>query len=128
MEDGGDADLRSVAVEYCLVPHSHSHDSPVQRILARIRSGAITDNALVSLGKRFVNTGFDLNGQMLDFRVYDTALSASQVSTLYTDGPQDGTIRLSITPTVYPYSINLDWSEIDGASTYSIRMRVDSGE
>lgn len=32
-------------------------------------------------------TGYSLNGYMLDFRVYDAALSDAEINTLYSDGP-----------------------------------------
>lgn len=70
--------------------------------------------------------GFGLTGTMSDFRVYDDALDASTVSQLFADGPNDGNVP-SLTLTPYTHLIDLDWSEVTGATTYYVRYIVASG-
>lgn len=56
-----------------------------------------------------VGTGATFNGQMLDFRAYDNALSPAEVSTLFSDGPNPA-----------PPSVN--WV-LDGNSKYEISSK-----
>lgn len=82
-----------------------------------------TDTDIVGIGENFF-AGFDFDGQMADFRIYDTGLSSTQINTLFTEGPQPG---ISLSLTLYSYAINLVWSTVSGASSYTIRMNKDGG-
>ena len=82
-----------------------------------------TDTDIVGIGENYFN-GFDFDGQMADFRIYDTGLSSTQVNTLFTEGPQSG---ISLSLTLYSYAINLVWTAVPTASSYTIRMNKNGG-
>ena len=68
----------------------------------------------------------NLEGSMVDFRIYDGALDPTAVSELFTSGPNDANVGINLTP--YTHLIDIDWSEVSGATTYYVKYVVDSGD
>lgn len=64
-----------------------------------------------------------LLGSLSDFRVYDDALSAADVATLYSDGPNPPPLSV----TMYTHVADLVWSPVSGVISYTITMSTDSG-
>lgn len=64
-------------------------------------------------------------GCMTDMRFYDGALDSASIISLYNDGPVGNP---SLIATAYTHIIDIDWPEITGASTYTLRYTVDSAE
>lgn len=60
-----------------------------------------------------------VDGEMLDFRIYDQALDSTGVSTLFSTGPEPG---LALSATMYTYVADLTWSIVPGASSYTLNM------
>lgn len=80
---------------------------------------------------RTVNTGntdleFGETGsqdmRLLDMRIYDVAIDATEVSTLFSNGP-----FVPIKAEIYSHVVDLTWDAVSGASTYTITQMVDSG-
>ena len=77
---------------------SITYDGSTERVYF---DGTLTNSANISLntstGSLFIGsaprypTGFSMSGYMVDFRIYDDALSDTDVSALYTDGPNPTT-------------------------------------
>ena len=83
-----------------------------------------TDTDLVTIGGTpSSGNGLFLNGEMLDFRVYDQALNSTDVSTLFSTGPEAG---LALSATMYAYAADLTWSIVSGASSYTLAMNGDT--
>lgn len=64
-------------------------------------------------------SGFSLNGYILDFRIYDGALSDTEINTLYTDGP--GLSPLRVEPQVSSVSVTI--GSVDGATGYRLTLQ-----
>ena len=80
-----------------------------------------TGTNIVGIGDNYYH-GFDFDGQMADFRIYDTGLSSTQVNTIFTEGPQPA---FTLNLTLYFCAINLVWSTFPSASSYTIMMNKD---
>ena len=79
-----------------------------------------TDTDLITIGGTpSSGNGPFLNGEMLDFRIYDQALNSTDVSTLFSTGPEAG---LALSATMYTYAAELTWSIVPGASSYTLDM------
>ena len=61
-------------------------------------------------------TGFEFNGYISDFRVYDGALSAIEIADLFSDGPNAAQIDV----TMYSHAAHVTWGAVSGASTYKL--------
>jgi len=88
-----------------------------------IKSVNTVENGLVIGGDVESPPGVSIIGRMTDFRVYDDVLSDSEVSTVFTIGPEVG----SITPTMYSHAANLVWDPVSGASNYTLLTSNTSG-
>ena len=84
-------------------------------------------------GSRAVNTSntdlefgeSDLNFQdmrLLDMRIYDVAIGATEVSTMFSDGP-----FFVIKADIFSHIADLTWNPVDGATTYTVTQTVDGG-
>ena len=79
-----------------------------------------TTTDLVTLGGTpSSGNGSWVDGEMLDFRIYDQALNSTDVSTLFSTGPEAG---LALSATMYAYAADLTWSIVSGASSYTLNM------
>lgn len=70
---------------------------------------------------RYVNTGFGgfgFDGQILDVRIYDDALSAGDITSLYNDGPNPLPPPFTTTPGVT--SVAFTVNPVDGATGYRL--------
>ncbi|CAM9645006.1 unnamed protein product, partial [Phaeothamnion confervicola] len=107
-----------------------------------------TSVAFINTGSNVLNIGNDFNavkskfaGYLLDFRVYDYELTSSAVSTMYTNGPNDGKLTVTsavtaetttrgngaITLTVTNYSVSYSVTWADSASTSVSRTGLAAG-
>ena len=96
------------------------------------------DGTLETQESKTVNTGStdlefgedDLGFQdmrLLDMRIYDVALDATEISTLYAAGPDIVTISTGLDATIYTHICDLTWDAISGASEYTVRQIKDGG-
>ena len=69
------------------------------------------------------NLSNPLLGSLSDFRVYDDALSAADITTLFSDGPNPPPLSV----TMYTHVADLAWSPVSGVISYTITMSRDSG-
>ena len=76
----------------------------------------------ISIGSN-VAGGFVLDGFMSDFRMYDAALSATEIATLHSVGPNPVTLAA----TMYTHVADLVWVQASGASEYTLTYSQDSG-
>ena len=77
----------------------------------------------LSIGKDLVNIpGYSFVGNLLDFRVYNYALSASDLSTLIGMDPNPSTIYMNM----YTHVVDLTWDPIPGASEYTLKYIQDN--
>ena len=60
---------------------------------------------------------------MSDFRVYDDALSSTEVSDVFSAGPNPSPLAL----TMFTHVADLTWESIGGASEYTITFKIDGG-
>lgn len=60
--------------------------------------------------------------RLLDMRIYDVAIDATEVSTLYADGPFS-----AIQADIYSHAVDLTWNVVSGATTYTVTQQVDAG-
>ena len=65
-------------------------------------------------------TGFGVYGQMVDFRIYDYALSSAEVSTIYTDGPPFTPVQIPFLVTPRVTSVRFTIPTVDGATAYRL--------
>lgn len=65
----------------------------------------------------------NFKGKMLDVRMYDGALSDTEINTLFTDGPS----RRFLGSTMYSYFADLTWPSVPGSSTYTLTQMEDEG-
>ena len=73
-----------------------------------------------SIGRDPSNNNLNrLGGFLQDFRVYDDALDAAAVSTLYADGPLD-VFKLTLEATVFTHLADFTWSSIPNATNYTL--------
>ena len=73
-----------------------------------------------SIGRDPSNNNLNrLDGLLQDFRVYDDALDAAAVSTLYADGPLD-VFKLTLEATVFTHLADVVWSNIPDATNYTL--------
>jgi hypothetical protein len=79
-------------------------------------TGFAIGNHLRYVNLSFRKFGFD--GQILDFRIYDDALSAGDITSLYNDGPNP--LQLPFTPTPRVTSAVFTVSPVDGATGYRL--------
>lgn len=63
---------------------------------------------------------FGINGYMPDFRVYDDALSATEMNTLYTDGPNPVLPVPALTVSPRALNAKITVSPVDGATAYRL--------
>ncbi|HEU6448987.1 MAG TPA: LamG-like jellyroll fold domain-containing protein [Verrucomicrobiae bacterium] len=69
-----------------------------------------------------------LNGKIDDFRIYNGALSAAQIASLYTSAPPSAPSASTATATAVSSSvIHLSWTAIPGATSYLVRRSLTSG-
>lgn len=66
---------------------------------------------------------FIFEGHMSDFRAYDAALSASEISDLFTAGPNPPPLSV----TMYTHIADFAWSTFTGATTYRLTSKKDAG-
>ena len=64
-------------------------------------------------------SGYSLNGYILDFRIYDGALSDAEINTLYSDGPSSSPFRVE--PQVTSASVTI--GAVDGATGYRLTLQ-----
>lgn len=83
-----------------------------------------TDADIVNIGTVF-NNGIGFEGKMKDFRIYDVALTSTEIGTMFSDGPSDSTILFA---SMSSHLAQLSWNSVDGASSYSIEHTEDSGD
>lgn len=73
---------------------------------------------------RYVNggyRGFGFDGQILDYRIYDDALSAGDITSLYNDGPNPNpTYAAPLTLAPRALGVSVDISPVDGATAYRL--------
>ena len=85
-----------------------------------------TDTGLITIGGTpSSGNGPFLNGEMLDFRIYDQALNSTDVSTLFSTGPESG---LVLSATMYTHVADLTWTAVSGATTYTVTQTEDAGD
>ena len=60
---------------------------------------------------------FDLTGNMVDFSIYDGALTAGEITAIFTAGP-DVPVVVSLTGTPYTHTVDLVWGDV--ATTYTV--------
>ena len=110
----------------------HTYDGTILRnyvdgVLASSRSvilaTSVTDDFTIGSA---VRSNLDFQGSIVDFRIYDGALDATTVSQLFTSGPNDAHVGINLTP--YTHLIDIDWSEVSGATTYHVKYSIDSGD
>lgn len=99
-----------------------TYDGSTERVYF---DGALTNSANISIntgtGSLFIGsapnfpTGYSINGYMVDFRIYDDALSDADISTLYANGPNPDPDTSTVTPTV-------DWVQ-DSSSRYEVSSK-----
>ena len=64
------------------------------------------------------------NGYMTDYRIYDDALDATAVGTLFSTGPSIG---FTLSATMYTHLADLTWGTVSGATNYTITQTEDAG-
>jgi RHS repeat-associated protein len=77
------------------------------------------------VGRDSAQPGGYLDGSLDDLRVYDSALTASQISNLFSNVPPDGPVNLSATS--QNNAITLTWTQSAGAASYSVYRGTASG-
>lgn len=83
----------------------------------------VTGTSDLTIGS--IGNSFRFVGEMSDFRIYDGVIDAATVAALYIDGPNGDVPRLSVT--MYTHLADLEWEEVDGASSYTVTSSRDSG-
>jgi len=82
-----------------------------------------TEAGFVNLGNTYSN-GSDFAGKMLDFRIYDVALDATEIASLFSESPVPPP---SLNVTMHPHIADLSWGTVDGASSYTVTLSENSG-
>ena len=85
----------------------------------------ITDQTDLEFGE--FDAGFQ-DMRLLDMRIYDVAIGATQVSILYSNGPDMAVTSTSFTATPYTHLVDLTWDAIPGATEYTIRQVKDGSD
>lgn len=94
-------------------------------------SANITNNSTsdpISIGQDLVDVvsnSFIYSGYMSDFRVYDDALTATDLLNLTNEGPNAPTTSIDIT--MYTHVADLTWDAVSGASSYTVASIENSG-
>jgi len=81
-------------------------------------------NLFIGGSPKFVGS-FTFYGKMLDFRVYDDAISAGDASTLFSSGPNAAPPLLIVTPGVL--NIATEWPAVDLATGYRLTTTTGGG-
>lgn len=85
-----------------------------------------TGSEELTIGRNNIFPTLPFNGSISDFRVYDGALSAADVSQIFSDGPNGANaVFLNVTP--FTHLVDLDWNDISGATTYDLKFIKDGG-
>jgi len=74
----------------------------------------ITDQTDLEFGES--DTGFQ-DMRLLDMRIYDVAIDATEVSNLFGDGPEQAA---TVSATMYSNAADVVWGAITGATTYTL--------
>ena len=64
--------------------------------------------------------------RLLDMRIYDVAIDATEVSNLFGSGPEQA-VTVSIEATMFTHLADLTWTSIGGATSYTITQTEDAG-
>lgn len=72
-----------------------------------------------------ISAGNNFLGMMTDLRIYDYALDSTEVSSLFSDGPNAPPSYLSAT--MYTHIADVSWDSIDGASVYRLTQSENAG-
>lgn len=103
-----------------------SYDGTTERIYfdgSSVKTTSITYN--VATGPLFIGSattfasGYSLDGYMLDFRIYDDALSDTDINTLFTEGPNPEPSFIDVTATFYD-GVDVEWDPVTGATSYRV--------
>ncbi|CAM9666945.1 unnamed protein product [Ectocarpus sp. 8 AP-2014] len=86
----------------------------------------VGDNVMDTSGNNF-------KGVMTDLRVYDYDLDSTEISALFAEGPNPPSAGISNPPTtslgatMYTHVADIAWASVDGASTYRLTQKENSG-
>lgn len=89
---------------------------------SQVVSSINTPPGAVDIGHRADNRFF-VTGNLSDFRVYDYALNATEISQLFANGPNPKSLDV----VSFSHLVDLDWAEVAGASEYYLTFVKDSG-